>query len=120
MTHLEFFDKDTIKNILAVLTIEPDRVVYIYDDAIKYKKYFDAFNKFFKKHIPQIRVEAVAVNNNSVSDIYEKTISIIDSDKDCMMELTGGSELMMLSLIHIQMCIRDRQKAHRFRSVFSA
>ncbi len=97
MTLIEFFDKDTIKNILAVLTLEPDRVVYIYDDAIKDKKYFDALNKCFKKHIPQIRVEAVAVNNNSVSDIYEKTISIINSDKDCMMELTGGSELMMIA-----------------------
>ena len=74
MTLIEFFDKDTIKNILAVLTLEPDRVVYIYDDAIKDKKYFDALNKCFKKHIPQIRVEAVAVNNNSVSDIYEKTM----------------------------------------------
>ena len=97
MTIIEFFDKDTIKNILAVLTLEPDRVVYIYDDAIKDKKYFDALNKCFKKHIPHIRVEAVAVNNNSVSDIYEKTMSIIDSDKDCMMELTGGSELMMIA-----------------------
>ena len=54
MTLIEFFDKDTIKNILAVLTLEPDRVVYIYDDAIKDKKYFDALNKCFKKHIPQI------------------------------------------------------------------
>ena len=97
LTQIEFYDKDTIKNILAVLTLEPDRVVYIYDDAIKDKKYFDALNKCFKKHIPQIRVEAVAVNNNSVSDIYEKTISIINSDKDCMMELTGGSELMMIA-----------------------
>ena len=33
MTLIEFFDKDTIKNILSVLTIKPDRIVYIYTTA---------------------------------------------------------------------------------------
>lgn len=97
MTIIEYFDKDTIKNITAVLTFKPERVVYIYDDAISDDKYFCALNKCFTKHIPEIIVEKVPVNSNSIHDIYEKTKAEIDKYENCIMELTGGSELMMIA-----------------------
>ena len=56
MTLIEYFDKDTIKNILAVLTLKPERVVYIYDSAITDGRYFDALKKCFRKHIPHIKL----------------------------------------------------------------
>lgn len=97
MTLIEFFDKDTIKNILAVLTLKPERVVYIYDDAITDKKYFSALRKCFKKHIPNITLESVPADNNSIKDIYDKACDIIEKYKNCSIELTGGSELMMIA-----------------------
>lgn len=97
MTLIKFFDKDTIKNILAVLTLKPDRVVYIYDSAITDNKYFDALNKCFKKYSNNIIFEAVPVDNNRIKDIYDKTCRIIKKYKNCMIELTGGSELMMIA-----------------------
>lgn len=96
MTLIEYFDKDTIKNILAVLTLKPERVVYIYDSAITDGRYFDALKKCFRKHIPHIKLEKVAVDINSVQDIYEKTCAVIDKYGECAMEMTGGSELMMI------------------------
>ncbi|MCD8036041.1 MAG: DUF1887 family CARF protein [Clostridiales bacterium] len=97
MTLIEYFDKDTIKNILAVLTLKPQRVVYIYDSAINDDKYFIALKKCFKKHIKDVEVEKVPVNINSVQDIYEKTIDAIERYDACAMEMTGGSELMMIA-----------------------
>lgn len=97
MTLIEFFDKDTIKNILAVLTLKPERVVYIYDDAINDNKYFIALKKCFSKHIPNIKLEAVPVDNNNINDIYIKACEVIEKYSNCSMELTGGSELMMIA-----------------------
>lgn len=97
MTLIEYFDKDTIKNILAVLTLKPERVVYIYDSAIKDGKYFAALKKCFMKHIPHIQLEKVPVDINNVQDIYEKTCFAIDKYGASAMEMTGGSELMMIS-----------------------
>lgn len=97
MTLIEFFDKDTIKNILAVLTLKPERVVYIYDDAITDNKYFTALKKCFGKHIPNINLETVSVDNNNINDIYVKACNVIEKYGNCSMELTGGSELMMIA-----------------------
>lgn len=97
MTLIKFFDKDTIKNILAVLTLKPERVVYIYDDAITDKKYFAALRKCFRRHMPNIMLESVPVDNDSIKDIYEKACNIIEKYKNCSIELTGGSELMMIA-----------------------
>lgn len=97
MTLIEYFDKDTIKNILAVLTLKPERVVYVYDSAITDSKYFDALKKCFRKHIPDIDFDKVSVDINSVQDIYEKTCAVIDKYGECAMEMTGGSELMMIA-----------------------
>lgn len=97
MTLIEFFDKDTIKNILAVLTLKPERVVYIYDSAVTDGKYFTALKKCFKKHFSSIVLEKIPVDINNVTEIYEKTCQVIDKYGDCAMELTGGSELMMIA-----------------------
>lgn len=97
MTLIEFFDKDTIKNILSVLTIKPDRIVYIYDSAVTDDKYFAALKKCFKKHLPGIKLEKIPVDINNVRDIYGKTSGVIKKYGDCVMELTGGSELMMIA-----------------------
>ncbi|MDD5945697.1 MAG: DUF1887 family CARF protein [Clostridia bacterium] len=97
MTLIEYFDKDTIKNILAVLTLKPQRVVYLYDSAITDMKYFDALRKCFRKHIKNIELVSIPVDINSVQDIYEKTYDVIKKYNDCAMEMTGGSELMMIA-----------------------
>ena len=77
MTLIEFFDKDTIKNILSVLTIKPDRIVYIYDSAVTDDKYFAALKKCFKKHLPGIKMEKIPVDINNVRDIYGKAYDVI-------------------------------------------
>lgn len=97
MTLIEFFDKDTIKNILAVLTLKPEKVIYIYDSEIADRRYFDALKKCFKRHSADMILETVPVDNNSVNDIYGKICDVIKKHESCMIELTGGSELMMIA-----------------------
>lgn len=96
LTQIEFYDKDALKNILAVITLKPDKVVYFYDKEIKDMNYFVSLYKCFKKHIPNVILEKYPVDINSIQDVYEKTKKIIQENDKCIIELTGGSELMMI------------------------
>ncbi|MEA4815357.1 MAG: DUF1887 family CARF protein [Lachnospiraceae bacterium] len=97
MTVIEFFDKDTIKNILAVLTLKPEKTVFLYDRELKNMNFFASLEKCFKAHIPNIKLEKYPVNIMDINDVYEKTIKVIKSNENCIIELTGGSELMTVA-----------------------
>lgn len=95
-TLIEFFDKDTIKNIVAPLSLRPDKVVFIYDKGYKSSEGFMSLEKCFKKHMPDIIMETRQVCSSNLDDIKEATTDIIRSNEECIVEFTGGSELMMI------------------------
>ncbi|HIT73114.1 MAG TPA: DUF1887 family protein [Candidatus Fimicola cottocaccae] len=97
VTLIEFFDKDTLKNILAPISLKPDKVVFIYDSGLKDMSYFLSLKKCLSNHIPDIILERVPVNVSSIDDIYYKTLEVIDRNENCIIEFTGGSELMMIA-----------------------
>lgn len=97
VTLIKFFDKDTLKNILAPITLKPDKVVFIYDNGLKDMNYFVSIKKCFLNHMPNVIVEKMSVNVSSVEDIYYKTLEAIDKNENCIIEFTGGSELMMIA-----------------------
>ncbi len=96
-TQIAFYDKDAIKNILAVLTVAPKKVVYIYDQELKDMSRFAGLQKCFYKHFPGITVETYAVNIFRIHEIYQQICEIIDTNEDCALDLTGGSELMTIA-----------------------
>lgn len=96
-TQIEFYDKDVIKNILGVITLKPEKVVFLYDKELKDMDTFTSLLKCFKKHIPNIILEKYPVNILSLEDVYQKTRNVIKENKKCVIELTGGSELMVIA-----------------------
>ncbi|MCI1931830.1 MAG: DUF1887 family CARF protein [Clostridia bacterium] len=97
LTQIEFYDKDVIKNILGILTLKPDKAVFIYDDEIKDLNRFIGLEKCLKRHLPNIIFEKYPVYIFSVSKIYNCTKNIIDENEDTVVDLTGGSELMTIA-----------------------
>ena len=91
LTQIEFYDKDTIKNILACFSVKPDRIVFVYDSQIKENNRFICLENCFKRRLPDIIFETRPVNITSVSDIYSVTKGIIDDYQNCVMDITGGS-----------------------------
>ncbi len=96
-TLIKYYDKDVLKNIMATLTLQPDKVVFFYDKGIQDLTYFYGMRKCFRKHIPNIILETHPVDILNMEEIYTKTIDAIGEGTNCMMELTGGSELMMIA-----------------------
>jgi len=97
LTQIEFYDKDVIKNILGIMSIKPDKAVFIYDSAIKDMNRFIGLEKCLKRHLPNLIFETYPVNIFSVAQIHDKTKSIIDANGNAVIDLTGGSELMTIA-----------------------
>lgn len=96
---IEFYDKDVLKNIVAPLTLAPDKVIYFYDNGMSDMSVFTSLEKCFKKRIPNTVVERYPVDISSLDKIYKQVSNAIrrSGADNCMMELTGGSELMMIA-----------------------
>lgn len=97
LTQIEFYDKDVIKNILGILSLKPDKAVFVYDDEIKDTDRFIGLEKCLKRHLPNLIFETYPVYIFSVSQIYKTTKKIIDSNENIVVDLTGGSELMTIA-----------------------
>jgi len=96
---IEFYDKDVLKNIVAPLTLRPKKVIYFYDNGMRDMLVFTALKKCLQRNISGIKVEYYAVDITSVSRISRQMSRIIDrnSIEKCAIDLTGGSELMLLA-----------------------
>ena len=95
---IEYYDKDVLKNIMSPLTLHPDKVIYLYDSGLKDMTVFSSLEKCFQKHM-EVEVEKIPVDIRSVESIRQATCEVIEKNgvENCTLELTGGSELMMIA-----------------------
>lgn len=94
---IKYYDKDVLKNIMAPLSLKPDKIIFLYDEGLQDFKCFYGLNKCFKRHIPHIVLEKYSVNILDLQSIYEKTSQLITDEDTVSLDLTGGSELMLLA-----------------------
>lgn len=96
-TLIAYYDKDVLKNIMGVLTLRPDKAIFLYDSSMEDLTVFRALHTCFKRHIPHIQIEHYPVDILSMDKIYQRTCQIIKHNGNCDLELTGGSELMVIA-----------------------
>ena len=96
---IEYYDKDVLKNIVAPLTLQPDVVVYLHDKGMTDMNVFRSLKTCFEKSMPRIKVENVPVDISSVEKLRQATVRVVEryGGENCTLELTGGSELMMIA-----------------------
>jgi len=98
-TLIEFYDKDILKNIVAPLSLKPQKVVYLYDRGITDMTIFTSLEKCLCRSIPGMVLERYPVDIGSVEKIVQQVHHVVDYNgvEGCGMELTGGSELMIIA-----------------------
>ena len=96
---IEYYDKDVLKNIVASLTLQPDVVVYLHDKGMTDKNVFRSLETCFKKSMPHIKLESIPVDIRSVEKLRQATCRVVEryGAENCTLEMTGGSELMMIA-----------------------
>ncbi len=97
-TLILYYDKDILKNIVAPLTLRPDKIIYLYDSGIRDMTPFRSLAACFRPHMPHLVMEQYPVNASSMEKIYSQTCQVIDRIiGEGYLEVTGGSELMILA-----------------------
>ncbi|MFV0314861.1 MAG: Card1-like endonuclease domain-containing protein [Anaerotignum sp.] len=96
---IEFYDKDVLKNIVAPLTLRPKKVIFFYDRGMQDILAFTSIKKCLERNIPEIKVEQYPVDINAVDKIFHQIVRIFDANSyvKSAIDLTGGSELMILA-----------------------
>lgn len=115
MTYIEFFDKDVIENICGCLVSVPDRVILIGGNKKSLKKHAERYHQFFLDRGHEIDFGFRTVNKNSLNDIVDMLSDIVEEYEDCVFDLTGGQELMLVAVGIIWYRYRDMEiQMHRF------
>lgn len=96
-TLIEYYDKDVLKNIMGVLTLRPDKVIFLYDREMKDPIAFRSLRTCFLRHMPNMILETHPVDISSMDKIYHKTLDVLRANDSCLINLTGGSELMIIA-----------------------
>lgn len=98
-TLIEFYDKDVLKNIMAPLTLRPKKVIYLFDRGMTDMTAFAALRKCLVRNIPGVQMEQYPVDIALVQKIYRQILLVLRRNEEgtCGIDLTGGSELMLIA-----------------------
>lgn len=115
MTYVEFFDKIASENISACLTYVPDRVVYIGDNSKLMKKHISNYSKVFAARGYSIEFIFKTVSKSNLDNAVELLSEIVETYDDCVFDITGGEEMLILALGIVCSKYPDRNiQIHKF------
>ena len=115
MTYIEFFDKSAIENICSCLVNAPDRVVLIGSQKKTLLSHAQRYHDLFLVKGVDIEFICKSVNKNNLQDIVDLLSEIVESYEDCVFDLTGGDELMLVAVGIVYYRYRDMDiQMHRF------
>lgn len=97
MTAIELFDRKPIENIISLLTTQPDKIIFVGDGEIM-KKFEPTYRKFIEERELNIKLEFRTICRNSVSSIVKVLSDIVEGEEECVFDLTGGEELVLVAM----------------------
>ena len=108
MTYIEFFDKNSIENLCACLSMLPEEVILVGDNETAMKRHIEDYEKVFKGRGKNIKFSYKKAFSWNVSQIIGVLEQIIQEYDDYAFGITGGNELVVFALGII--CERYREK----------
>ena len=98
MTYIEFFDKDSSENICACLTYAPERVIYVGDNKDLMERYIARYQRIFEIRGQNIAFSCRSVSRSNMEAIVTLLSELVETYDDCVFDVTGGDELMLLAM----------------------
>lgn len=101
---IELYDHEQLNNLVDILAFRPKKAVFLYDKRETRYEDIHAVETACKQTLPDIRMEAVAMNTLSLDEITNTCKQVIRNNSNCYMDITGGGEL---SAIGAYLACRD-------------
>lgn len=94
---IDFYDSDSSNNIMPIISVKPDRVLFLYDKNITKRKSIDLIFKACSKHLPDMQFEVYTVDSKNIYEISDLIARLISPDHEYMIDLSGGLGLMQVA-----------------------
>ena len=95
-TLIDFYDRNVTANMMAVLSYQPEKVIYLYDKQFEKKADVHHLFKGCQAHLPQLVMEKYPVDAGSMEEISQVLSKILEGSDEFAIDLTGGPELMLI------------------------
>ena len=115
MTIVEFFEKSPFENMISCLTAKPDKVIFL-GDLEQMNETLPRYEQFLIKKEFHTKIEPKPINKHNLQSIVETLTEIIKTEKDCIFDITGGEDLLILGCGIVFAVYRERYpfKLQRF------
>lgn len=114
MTIIEFFDTNHVENVVSALTCNPDKVILIGNNTKRIDRYIKIYKKITEDRGLKTEFFSRSVNKNSLEDIIETLTEIVEENDDCIFDLEGGEELLLVGAGYVAGKYSDRVRLHSF------
>ena len=98
MTYVEFFDKTDSNNISTCLTLIPERVIFIGDNAKVMKKHIANYDRVFNDRGHDVEFIYKTSSKSNLDNAVHLITEIVETYDDCVFDITGGEEIFNLAL----------------------
>lgn len=114
MTIIEFFDENHVENIISALACNPDNVILVGNNTKRINRYISLYKEIAESRGLKTIFSAVSVNKNDLGAIIEKLTEIIEINENCIFDLEGGEELLLVGTGYVAGKYPDRVHLHSF------
>ena len=98
MTIVEFFDREMLENIIGTLMFQPERVVLFGRDLKKLAAFQKNMAQVLATKNIHTKILIESVNTTEYASVVKKLNGFIDAYPDCVFDLTGGEELILVAM----------------------
>ncbi len=99
MVYIEFFDeKELLDNLCSCFVRIPDKVYFIGNNKDKMETHIERYSKILSDRGGNVEMVPLSVNRNSLSALVECMSGIVETEEDCIFDLTGGEDLCLVAM----------------------
>ncbi len=98
MTIIELFDENQMENVVSVLSLKPEKVVFVGFDSVMTSDRKKDIEKFFKIKGIKLQIEYAIVESDDYQNILNTLERVFKANEDCIFDLTGGSEMVIMAM----------------------
>ena len=96
MIQIQFLDKDIVGALVPALSMEPERVIFLYDSKEVGENQRKEVSEALKSSMPKLEIQYEHTNMLVLEDVQEKLENLIKifGNKEIQIDITGGTEIM--------------------------
>ena len=114
MTIVEFYDSDPIENAVSLLLEGAEKIIYIGYNSKQLKRVIEDYSEIASNKGILVEFDSKTANRNDLLSITTVLENIVEAEKECVFDLSGGDDLYLVAAGIVYEKNRDNVQLHRF------